>query len=339
MPMKYFHNYARVTGVLPLSYFINQTTLYKHSLAALFVSLTWGIFDTGTVLAQPEPTPSDNPPLPTTLVGNVFSYTTQIGDTLEKISARLGAGSKAIARDNQIERSAPLLPGQDLWINNYHIVPETMEEGILINIPQRMLYLFRNNQLVTSFPVGLGLPDKEWRTPSGDYTVAEMALNKTWIVPKSIQQEMRREGKVVKKRVPPGPKNPLGKYWIGLSLWGYGIHSTIAPASIYDFRSHGCIRVHPDDIASIFDQVSINTRVRLIYQPVLLAKLPDGRIFLEIQKDVYNKAANPGNTVRLMTQASNLNELIDWSLVEEVLLNQDGLARDISAHTTNGNTP
>lgn len=305
----------------------------------MFIATITLAFGINSASAQPEISTPEISPLPTALVGNVFSYTTQNGDTLEKISARFGAGSKAIARDNQLERSAPVVPGQDLWINNYHIVPEVMEEGILINIPQRMLYLFHNHQLAASFPVGLGLPDKEWRTPDGDYAVAELALNKTWIVPKSIQQEMRREGKVVKKRVPPGPKNPLGKYWIGLSLWGYGIHSTIAPATIYDFRSHGCIRVHPDDIASIFDQISVNTPVRLIYQPVLLAKLPDGRIFLEIQKDVYNKAADPGNTVRLLAQTGRVNDQIDWSLVDEVLLNKDGLARDVSAHTTNGNTP
>ena len=52
--------------------------------------------------------------------------------------------------------------------------------------------------------------------------------------------------------MPPGPDNPLGKHWLGLSIHGYGIHGTIAPSSIYQFRTHGCIRLHPDDIAELF---------------------------------------------------------------------------------------
>ena len=56
---------------------------------------------------------------------------------------------------------------------------------------------------------------------------------------------MRREDKVVLTQVPPGPENPLGKHWVGLSIPGIGIHGTLAPASIYHFQSHGCIRLHP----------------------------------------------------------------------------------------------
>ena len=75
-----------------------------------------------------------------------------------------------------------------------------------------------------------------------------MQRHKEWIVPESIQEEMRREGKDVLTRVPPGPDNPLGRHWIGLSIGGIGIHGTIAPSSVYHFRSHGCIRLHPDDV-------------------------------------------------------------------------------------------
>jgi L,D-transpeptidase ErfK/SrfK len=83
----------------------------------------------------------------------------------------------------------------------------------------------------------------------------------------------------VKTRVPPGPDNPLGQYWIGLSLVGYGIHGTIASASIYQFRSHGCIRIHPNDIADLFGRVSLGTSGHIIYTPVLLARLTSDQIY------------------------------------------------------------
>src|SRR5579864_7466072 len=87
------------------------------------------------------------------------------------------------------------------------------------------------------------------------FSVIQMRENPTWYVPKSIQDEWARAGKVVKKTVPPGPGNPLGGYWMGLSFPSYGIHGTNAPLSIYDFQSRGCIRMHPEDAGSLFRQV------------------------------------------------------------------------------------
>jgi L,D-transpeptidase ErfK/SrfK len=149
------------------------------------------------------------------------------------------------------------------------------------------------------------------------------------VVPKSIQEEMRRELKIVRAEVPPGPDNPLGAHWLGLDLWGYGIHSTIAPSSVYRFRSHGCIRLHPDDIAELFDKVKIGTRGRLVYQPVLLAVVEDGRILLEVHADIYEKVIDPAQTVRDMAAAHGLSQAIEWPLVEEVIAAQEGLATEV----------
>src|SRR5207244_4257585 len=59
------------------------------------------------------------------------------------------------------------------------------------------------------------------------------------------------QGKPVLTHVPPSPANPLGKYWLGLSIPGVGIHGTNAPSSIYNLQTHGCIRLHPDDIEKL----------------------------------------------------------------------------------------
>jgi L,D-transpeptidase ErfK/SrfK len=153
--------------------------------------------------------------------------------------------------------------------------------------------------------------------------------SKTWLVPKSIQEEMRLEGKAVLEEVPPGPDNPLGEHWLGLSMWGYGIHGTIAPASIFHFQSHGCIRLHPDDVAELFDQVEVGTPARLIYQPALLAVVEDGRILLEVHRDIYNKGIDPAQTVRDMAQANDLSHDMNWPAVDAVIAAQDGLAREV----------
>ena len=121
-----------------------------------------------------------------------------------------------------------------------------------------------------------------------------------------------------------------------MNLWGYGIHGTIAPASVYHFQSHGCIRLHPDDIAELFDQVRIGTPGRLIYQPVLLAVIEDGRILLEVHRDIYKKGIDPAQTVRDLAEANGLSQAIDWPKVDAVIAAQDGLAEEVGRLPGNG---
>src|SRR5688572_32042800 len=54
----------------------------------------------------------------------------------------------------------------------------------------------------------------------------------------------------VRKKVPPGPDNPLGEYWMGLSATCCGIHSTNAPQSVYQFKTHGCVRMRSEEHTS-----------------------------------------------------------------------------------------
>lgn len=272
-------------------------------------------------------TANGQPPLPQQMTGGDSEYIVQPGDFLIAIGARFGVPATLLARDNAIRYEAIIHPGQRLRIHNPHIVPPLLDDGILINIPQRMLFHFSGGTLQAAYPVGLGKPG--WPTPEDDFKIVARETNKSWKVPLSIQEEMRRENQIVLEEVPPGPDNPLGAHWLGLSLWGYGIHGTIAPSSVYRFRSHGCIRLHPDDIAELFEQVSVGTPGRLVYQPVLLAVVADGRVLLEVHHDIYNKGVDPMQTVRAVAEAHDLNQAIDWSKVEAVIAAQDGLAREV----------
>jgi L,D-transpeptidase ErfK/SrfK len=281
-------------------------------------------------LALPAPA-GELPPLSRSVMGGDTEYVIQRGDSLTAIGARFGVAATLLAQQNAIPYEAIIYPGQRLYIHNPHIVPATLDDGILINLPQRMLFHFSQGKLRAAYPVGLGKPS--WPTPQGEFRIVSQVKNKTWLVPKSIQEEMRREGKVVLQEVPPGPDNPLGEHWLGLSIWGYGIHGTIAPASIYQFRSHGCIRLHPDDIAELFEQVGVGTVGRLIYQPVLLALVEDGRILLEVHRDIYRKGIDPAQTVRDMVEANGLTQDVDWPTVDAVIAAQDGLAREVGRQT------
>jgi L,D-transpeptidase ErfK/SrfK len=267
------------------------------------------------------------PPLARQITGGEFFYAVRAGDTLTGVGARFGVDARVIAANNKLAPTARVKTGQRLRIDNRHIVLQTLSTGIVINIPQRMLFHFKDGRLVRHFPVGLGRPD--WPTPIGPFKIVMKEENPTWDVPPSIQEEMRREGKTVTTCVPPGPDNPLGKHWLGLSLSGYGIHGTIAPTSIYQFRTHGCIRAHPDDIAELFHDMERGTPGVLLYRRLLVAKSGE-RLFLEVHRDSYNREPDLQSDLEAIVKAFDLESMIDRRLAQDIMRRQDGIAREIT---------
>jgi L,D-transpeptidase ErfK/SrfK len=268
-----------------------------------------------------------SPVLAARLVGGALPYHVVAGDSLTRIGARFGVEPRTVARLNALPTDAVLVPGQRLWIDNTHVVPEGVDDGIVVNVPQRMLFLFRSGILVGYYPVGLGRP--AWPTATGSFTVVDRQRDKTWNVPRSIQAEMRGERQLVRTRVPPGPDNPLGRYWLGLSLAGFGIHGTIAPASVYHFQSHGCLRLHADDIADLYARTRLGTAGIIVYAPVLLAELADGRVVLEVHRDVYRRADDPWRALQTLA-ASAPGARIDWERARLVVAEREGIARDVT---------
>jgi L,D-transpeptidase ErfK/SrfK len=292
------------------------------------ISPILAVFTGLVLLCSHSPAPgADDDSLSKLLAGREFVHTVQKGESLTSIGARFGVEAKFLAAANGLSVNSVLKEGRQLRIDNRHIVPQPLDDGILINIPQRMLFFFRNGRLLQSYPVGLGRPD--WRTPTGRFKIISKEENPVWDVPKSIQEEMRREGKVVQERVPPCPENPLGKHWMGLSIPGYGIHGTIAPTSIYQFRTHGCIRLHPDDIAGLFADIPAGSSALIVYQPLMISQL-ENQIFLEAHRDIYRKGGNLLETLQAAAKRHGLESALDWETAKEIIARQEGVAREVT---------
>ena len=118
---------------------------------------------------QRQAASQDKTPVADQLVGGKFSYVVRSGDSLTGISARFGVGVGVLAADNDLSPSSLLKTGQQLRVDNRHIVPNIVSDGIVINIPQRMLFHFKERRLILSFPVGPGRHD--WPTPTGPFKI------------------------------------------------------------------------------------------------------------------------------------------------------------------------
>jgi len=179
------------------------------------------------------------------ITGGITTHIVAAAETLTSIAARSGVDPSTIVSDNRLGGQA-LERGRTLRIDNRHIVPITIVAGeILVNVPQRMLF-FVQDEHVIGYPVAVGRAT--WQTPRGPFTVVQKEEDPTWHVPPSIRAESARMGRLLPLVVPPGPRNPLGRFWIGLSLAGIGVHGTPVPSSIR--------------------RVDVGTRGRIVYEPV-----------------------------------------------------------------------
>jgi L,D-transpeptidase ErfK/SrfK len=269
------------------------------------------------------------------LVGTSSKYSVVKGDTIRLIAAKLGVSQQHLIKKNRLDPKAYLKIGQKLIYNNRKIVPQRMKNGIVVNIPDRTLYYFKHGKLAVSLPVALGVPVKsdkyDWKTPTGKFRVTAKMKDPTWHVPPSIQSEMEDQGKEVIASIPPGSDNPLGKFAIKTSIPGILIHSTTKPWSIYSFASHGCIRVYPEQMEEFFKEVKVNTLGEIIYKPVKLAVTEEGRVFLEVHRDVYGKSRNGlASEARRLIEKQNLTEQVNWQKVESIVRHTSGIAEDIS---------
>jgi lipoprotein-anchoring transpeptidase ErfK/SrfK len=126
---------------------------------------------------------------------------------------------------------------------------------IVIRRESKGLYLYDGMRLRRTFGVATG--QSSYPTPIGRFTIVTMARNPWWHPPDS--EWARGE-----KPVPPGPGNPLGTRWMGLSAPGVGIHGTPDSASIGYSASHGCIRMHIPSAEWLFNNVDVGTTVFVV---------------------------------------------------------------------------
>ncbi len=269
------------------------------------------------------------------IIGGITKYTVEKGDRFELIGAKLGVYWKNVAMENGLDPKSRPTPGQELKVTTRKIVPKIIDEGIIINIADRTLYFFKGGKLA-AYPVGVGLPSEtefgDWRTPIGKFIVSGKRKNPVWTVPDSIQMELASKGRPIEEFVPPGPNNPLGRYAIHTSIPGVLIHETIRPASVYRFQSHGCIRMLPQNIEKLFEDVEKGTKGEIIYEPIKVAVDGKERLFLEVRTDTYRRLSSVRDTVWKILRERGLADKLNAAKVERVIKEESGIAEDITLY-------
>jgi lipoprotein-anchoring transpeptidase ErfK/SrfK len=135
------------------------------------------------------------------------------------------------------------------------VSPLAREPIIVIRRGENHLFLYRGTHYVRRFGVATG--QSAYPTPLGSFEIVVKWRNPWWYPPAAPWA-------VGEKPTPPGPGNPLGTRWMGLSASGVGIHGTNNESSIGYSVSHGCIRMHVSDAEWLFEHVEIGTPVFIV---------------------------------------------------------------------------
>jgi lipoprotein-anchoring transpeptidase ErfK/SrfK len=125
---------------------------------------------------------------------------------------------------------------------------------VILRESKRLLY-FAKDRLVREFGIATG--QSSYPTPLGTYEIVRMERNPWWYPPPSGWA-------ADSSPVPPGPGNPLGTRWMGISAPYVGIHGTPDSASIGYSASHGCIRMRIPEAEWLFRHVKIGTPVFIV---------------------------------------------------------------------------
>jgi L,D-transpeptidase ErfK/SrfK len=285
--------------------------------------------------AEQFPLPSDGGDA----IGATLTAEAEGRDTLLDLARRFGLGYEEITNAN---------PGVDPWlpgagtvviVPKQRLLPRAPRSGIVINLPEHRLYWFPPTPagqpaVVWTFPVSIGKMD--WNTPLGRTTIVSKAKDAPWIPPKSVREEHEKRGEPLPPIVPGGPDNPMGRYKMALGIPGgaYLIHGTNKPAGIGMQVTHGCMRLYPEDIETLYGMVPIGTPVTIVNQPYKWG-WHDGELLIEVHPPLQEggaAASSLTDLTRLIVEATRANPVaVDWIGAERAWREARGVPTPVSA--------
>ena len=140
------------------------------------------------------------------------------------------------------------------------IRPEVTEDDlghvIVIKRDSKQLLFFNGFHLKRSFRIATG--QSSYPTPIGKFEIVLKQRNPWWYPPTGSAWAEGADP------IPPGPGNPLGTRWMGISAPYVGIHGTPDAASIGYSASHGCIRMLIPQVEWLFERVDVGTPVFIV---------------------------------------------------------------------------
>ncbi|WP_298861261.1 L,D-transpeptidase family protein [uncultured Gimesia sp.] len=158
------------------------------------------------------------------------------GDQLRKVATHYKITWEYLAKLNQIDPKK-IRPGQKLKVIKGPFFA-------FVDLSEFTLTIHSHGYFVKRYAIGIG---KDHSTPTGKFQVKDKLVDPIYY---------GQDGVIAND----DPENPLGERWIDIGD-SYGIHGTIDPASIGKAESKGCVRMHNEDVAEVYDLLGLDSEV------------------------------------------------------------------------------
>ncbi len=272
------------------------------------------------------------------VIGADDALTTHYEDTLLDIARRYSLGYDEIIRANpDVDMWLPG-EGRQILLPGRRILPPGPREGVVVNLAEHRMYYFprtkkNDKRVVLTYPVSIGKLGRS--TPVGQTHVIDKVEHPSWYPTASIRKEHAQNGDPLPAVIGPGPDNPLGDFKIRLALGNgtYEIHGTNNPTAVGLAITHGCVRMYPEDVATLFPLIPLGTPVRFINVPVKVAWI-DGELLLEAHPpvDAQGDAFEPNLdkfSELLRAAVGDATVAIHWDYAREVLQKANGVVATV----------
>ena len=264
------------------------------------------------------------------LIGEQKVHKVIKGDYFQKLAEQYNVGFLALLAANP--GVDPFLPeqGSDIIIPTAMLLPFIKHEGIVVNLPELRLYYFLPEEnKVHVFPVGIGR--QGLATPKVTSYISSKRKNPIWRPTKAMRKRYFKEhGKEMAQEIPPGPNNPFGKYALRLGKSEYLIHGTNQRFGIGMRASSGCVRMFDDDIKWLFDNVPLNTKVRIIDQAIKMSYENGQRQLIEIHSPltVSKELVGESSVDSNIAGESDMNEAMQPIIITQAVKKFVGKNKD-----------
>jgi lipoprotein-anchoring transpeptidase ErfK/SrfK len=135
--------------------------------------------------------------------------------------------------------------------------PNIQPGTIVISAHQRTLFYVVSPGAAMRYRVAVPKSGKEW---SGSASVDGKYVNPDWSPPPIVRQDHPELPNLIRGG---SPRNPMGIRALTLDRFQVAIHGTTQKmrSSIGTAASYGCIRMLNEDVADLYDRVSVGTPV------------------------------------------------------------------------------
>lgn len=149
-------------------------------------------------------------------------------------------------------------PGTEIWVPDVNMPVPLKAASVDVSKSQNTVTAFdADGKILAVFPCTSGSSHDP--LPLGEWKVKDIVNNPPFYYNPDLF--WNADPDQAKAKIAPGPRNPVGVVWIGITKEHYGIHGTPAPSLVGHAQSHGCVRLTNWDALELSKMVAVRTPV------------------------------------------------------------------------------